>query len=91
MPSIEDFSMSSILSYASKEVTDFKDSIKRLSINYKTDLSSELNDIIGVQNQITKKVGDIDRLATQTLGATQARIARVQTDIYGLKGGKSSH
>lgn len=91
MPSIEDFSMSSILSYASKEVTDFKDSIKRLSTNYKADLSNELNDIIGVQNQITKKVGDIDRLATQTLGATQARIARVQTDIYGLKGGKSNH
>jgi len=91
MPKIEDFSMSSILSYASKEVDDFKDSMKRLSTNYRADLSSELSDIINVQNEITNKVGNVDRLATQTLGATQARVSRVQSDISGLKGGKCGY
>ena len=88
MPRVEDFSLSSILAYANPEVEEFNKSVKSMAQLYRDDLSDEMQDIIVKQNAITKKIGDVDRMATQTLGATQARVARVQADIYSLQGGR---
>lgn len=88
MPRVEDFSMASILAYANTEMEEFSGSVKSMTQLYREDLSDEIQDIIQKQNAITNKVSEVDRMATQTLGATQARIARVQSDMYSLKGGE---
>lgn len=88
MPRVEDFSMNSILSYANAEVQEFTGSVKSMAQLYRDDLSEEMRDIIQKQNAITRKVCEVDRAAAQTLGTTQARITRIQTDINLLQGGE---
>lgn len=90
MPRVEDFSMASILSFASAEVEEFTGSVKSMSRLYKDDLSEEIQDIILKQRSITNRICEVDRMATQTLGATQARAVRVQADIHSLQGGEFS-
>lgn len=80
--------MSSILSYANSEVKEFNDSVNTMTQLYRDDLSEEMRDIIMKQNAITNKICEVDRMAAQTLGATQARVTRVQADIYSLQGGE---
>lgn len=87
MPRVDEFSLSSILSYASPEVEAFNNGVKSMSKLYRQDLSEELAELVVEQNRIAKRVAEVDQMAGQTLGATQARIGRVQNDIYELKGG----
>lgn len=87
MPKVDDFSLTSILAYASSEVKAFNEGVRNTSTLYRDDLSEELADIIIKQNVITKRVAEVDQMAEQALGVTQARITRVQNDIYELKGG----
>lgn len=90
MPKIEDFSMASLLGSVNDEVAAFNDAVNNFTSEYRSELSEELNEIAIQQDHITQKIRQIDTLASQTLGATQARLSRVQNDIYGLRGGKCS-
>lgn len=88
MPKIESFSLSSILDHAKDEVDSFNESVKRVSKLFREDLSEELNEIVVKQNGVARQVAEVDHMAVKTLGATQARISRVQGDINELKGGE---
>lgn len=87
LPAIEDFYFSNIISpYAQKEADAFQNSLSNFIQNYRSDLSVELDSIRRTQQNITKQMVDVDRLAHLTLGATQARVARIQSDLYTLRG-----
>lgn len=87
LPAIEDFYFSNIISpYAQKEADAFQNSLSNFIHNYRSDLSVELDSIRRTQQDITKQMVDVDRLAHLTLGATQARVARIQSDLYSLRG-----
>lgn len=86
MPVIEDFFFSNIISTAaSLESEDFHNSLLNLIHNYRSDLSTELETIRQTQQAITKQMAEVDKLAHTTLGVTQARSARLQSDLYSLR------
>lgn len=86
MPRIEDFYFSNIISStASTECNSFHASLNDLINNYRSDLSVELDSMRKAQQDITKKMSEVDRLANTTLGATQARAAHIQSDLYSLR------
>lgn len=86
MPHIEDFFFSNIISSAAvDESNSFHESLVDLIDNYRSDLSVELDSMRKAQQGITKQMADVDRLAQTTLGATQARIAHLQSDLYNLR------
>lgn len=86
MPNIEDFYFSNIIAFAASEETkNFHDSIINLVHNYRTDLSLELEGIIQTQQKITKQLAKVDKQTQTTLGTTQARISKLQSDLYSMR------